>query len=134
MANPSAAPTMQEQLLSEEEIVAASVEAGPRKCGIYFLIADDELKYVGQSINVEARVAVHKNERDFDRWYWVPCSSYQLNKMERLYIDRFLPPWNMDNKTMLRREELARPPAPLTVNDNERRSLESLTRAVSVLE
>jgi hypothetical protein len=123
---------MQKQLLSAEEIVAASLEAGPRKCGIYFLIKDDELKYVGQSIDVEARLGGHR-WRSFDPWYWVPCLPDQLNTMERQYIDLFLPSWNSDNRTALRREELARS-TPSSANEIERLRLERLRRAASVLE
>ncbi len=91
-------------LLSDTEIVAASIPPRRRKCGIYFLIKDEELKYVGQSIDVDGRLADHR-WREFDRWHWVPCAAEDLDSLERRYLDAFLPTWNSDPSTVARRRE-----------------------------
>jgi hypothetical protein len=116
-------------ILTATEIVAASISAAPLlKCGIYFLVMDGELKYVGQSVNVEARVASHRQNRQFDRWHWIECPCDQLNALERAYIDAYLPPWNMDGRTAFLR---LYPPKPPT---EEELRMARMRRAVAVLE
>ncbi len=98
-------------LLLDTEIIASSVPPYPRKCGVYFLIKDHELKYVGQSIDVEGRLREHRS-RGFDRWHWIPCAAEELDSLERRYLDAFLPPWNSDPLTVTRRKAL-QPPVPV---------------------
>jgi hypothetical protein len=98
-------------LLTAEEIIAASVPASVQ-CGIYFLIKDGELKYVGQSVNIGARIGAH-GWRGFDRWHFIVCPRDQLDAIERAYLDRFLPPWNDDGRTARLREEIKRANTPL---------------------
>ena len=65
-------------------------------CGVYFLIADGEIVYVGQSVNVGARMAAHRNSgKEFDRYAWISCPAEQLDVMESLYIHVFRPPLNI---------------------------------------
>lgn len=58
--------TQEPALLAVAEIVAASVPT-LKKCGIYFLIKGGEIKYVGQSVNIDARLGAH-HWRGFDRY------------------------------------------------------------------
>jgi hypothetical protein len=62
-------------------------------CGVYFLLRQDTIVYVGQSINVLTRIADHKREgiKNFDRIFVVQCSAVELNHLEALYIDKFRP-------------------------------------------
>ena len=49
-----------------DEILRAS-EPHRTLCGVYFLIKDDVVVYVGQSIDVDSRLATHKRKHvDFD--------------------------------------------------------------------
>jgi hypothetical protein len=86
------------------------------KTGIYFLINNDEIVYVGQSIDIDHRVAQHRlqGHRKFARWAWVPCLKSQLRALERTYLDYFLPAWNIDYKTKTGRA--ARPSEPKAEN------------------
>lgn len=93
------------------EIEAASIEAGglhkglaeileqPRfrpACGVYFLIDDDEVVYVGQSTELHARVAQHRARwKQFDSYTYIPCESSQLAELERHYIRLFRPCLNI---------------------------------------
>lgn len=95
-------------LLPETEIVALSLEIGPSRCGIYFLIQDCRLMYVGQSVNIDARIAQHRRERKFDRYHWIACAPEKLDALERAYLDRFLPPWNTDSRTVTLRGDRRR--------------------------
>jgi hypothetical protein len=65
-------------------------------CGIYFLLRQDTIVYVGQSINVLTRIADHKRDgiKNFDRIFVVQCKQAELNHLEALYIDKFRPVHN----------------------------------------
>ncbi len=79
-------------LLRESEIVAAST-LWTHMSGVYFLIDDTEVVYVGQSVNVYARIAQHK-DKQFDRYAIVPCAVNMLDKLESLYIHCLRPRQN----------------------------------------
>jgi hypothetical protein len=81
-------------LLSEAEIVGA---ANPWELatGVYFLIGGDKVIYVGQSVNVYARIAQHYDKR-FDSFAFIPCGKDMLDSLESLYIHVLRPPLNGD--------------------------------------
>ena len=64
--------------------------------GIYFLIKQNEIVYIGQSINLHSRMASHKISRifDFDAYSWVECDKSDLGDTEAEYILRFKPVLN----------------------------------------
>jgi hypothetical protein len=65
-------------------------------CGVYFLIHKRKIVYVGQSVNVYARVATHANTlKEFDSWSFIESEPDQLNDLESLYIRKFNPPLNL---------------------------------------
>ena len=80
--------------LSEQTIVKNSfpVSSSP---AIYFLIKDDKIMYVGQSINPLNRVGTHISTRKFDRITFLMCHKDQMGALERFYIKKFMPPWNV---------------------------------------
>lgn len=55
-------------------------------CGVYFLYQKDRLRYVGQSVNIPARIAQHRKLRDFDVVRIFPCQANELNDWEGLFI------------------------------------------------
>ena len=67
--------------------------AGP---GIYFLMLDDVVVYVGQAVNMRVRVAAHIGEgtKEFDRVAFVPCHPQNLLRYERSYIEKLVPKYN----------------------------------------
>ena len=79
-------------LLRSEEIVAAASPWGSAS-GVYFLLADDEVVYVGQAINVHARIAQHR-DKSFNRYAFVHCPPQSLNVLESLYIHCLRPRLN----------------------------------------
>lgn len=90
-------------LLREDEIVASS-QAVDAASGVYFLIQDARVVYVGQSVNVYARIMAHKESaKAFDRWAAIPCRKDQLDLIESLYIHLFRPAYNgtMDERKMV---------------------------------
>lgn len=79
-------------LLREEQIIASSLPWDAAS-GIYFLVKDKRVVYVGQSVNVFARIPTHR-DKDFDSYAYIPCSRSTLNRLESLYIHLLQPPLN----------------------------------------
>jgi hypothetical protein len=61
--------------------------------GVYFLIQDSEIVYVGQSTNVMTRLLQHKN-KEWNGWFCVECDMEELTCLEDHYILKFLPKYN----------------------------------------
>ncbi len=80
-------------LLRESEIVQQSSKWGGVS-GVYFLIKQDRIVYVGQSVNVFARIGTHQTDKDFDSIAWLPCDKGVLDKLESIYIHTLQPPLN----------------------------------------
>ena len=83
-------------LLTEEEIVAGAGEV-PGYSGVYFLVSLGKVMYVGQSTNVNVRIASHISTKVFDSVAWVPCTEDKLDALESLYIHCLRPPLNGRN-------------------------------------
>lgn len=83
-------------LLTGDEIVAAAV-ARSAICGVYFLIDDLEIVYVGQSENVHDRLSAHirLKEKQFDSFHFVECHPALLNELEHSYIAALQPKHNI---------------------------------------
>lgn len=79
-------------LLHEQQIVEQSVPMGVLS-GVYFLIREGKVIYVGQSVNVFARMAQHEI-KNFERYAYVPCDKKDLNVLESLYIHCLQPESN----------------------------------------
>ena len=81
-------------LLSESEIVGGA-KPWTMFCGIYFLICQSRVVYVGQSVNVFSRIGAHSNSgKEFDRFAFIPCKSEHLDFLESLYIHLLRPALN----------------------------------------
>lgn len=64
--------------------------------GVYFLIRDGEIVYVGQSVDVLHRIARHRREgRQFDAYSFIECEPSDLDDLERTYIRAFVPEGNL---------------------------------------
>lgn len=65
-------------------------------CGVYFLLQDEDIVYVGQSINVLTRLAEHfrASLKQFNRVFVIECKAAELNHLEAMYIDKFRPKFN----------------------------------------
>lgn len=94
-------------LLTEEEIVTQS-ESVADTCGVYFLIHRGVVVYVGQSVNVHARILQHRAQKEFDRFGFVACDESALDLLESIYIHVLRPPLNG--------EQAGTPCAPLSLD------------------
>lgn len=82
-----------ESLLSQDDICKSAIP-WEKACGVYFLVKNDLVVYVGQSVNVHARIAQHVGQKDFDKYAFVQCSPDALDKVESLYIHFLRPSLN----------------------------------------
>lgn len=93
-------------LLSEAEIIALSKPADPACSGVYFLVRDGKVIYVGQSRKLAIRLETHARWKVFDRLYWIPCEIDGLNALESAYIRAFWPIENRDHTSRKRRRDV----------------------------
>lgn len=77
----------------DEKFIIENSQKVSYPCGIYFLVKDSKVVYVGKSLNVYARIREHK-EFDFDKVFILPYDVNLLNKAEKYFIDKFSPPLN----------------------------------------
>jgi hypothetical protein len=74
-----------------EEVLEAAVPYR-QGSGVYFLIKDKEVIYVGQSLDVFHRMARHKRDsREFDSFAYIECEPERLDELEAAYITAFVP-------------------------------------------
>ena len=64
--------------------------------GVYFLVNDDSVVYVGQSVNPIARIGNHLKEKagKFDKIYFVPVPKHMLDAVEGGFIKLLEPKLN----------------------------------------
>jgi hypothetical protein len=78
-----------------DDILKAAHPLQARASGIYFLLLKKKIIYIGQAVNVFARIGDHaRTTKDFDAWTWIPCPRDNLLKLESQYIQWFRPPLN----------------------------------------
>ena len=80
-------------MLTESEVVDGC-QPWDKAVGVYFLIKNKSVVYVGQSTSVYSRISTHQHIKDFDSIAWVPCELHILDRLESLYIHTFRPPLN----------------------------------------
>lgn len=66
--------------------------------GIYFLISNGELIYIGQSKDIFGRIEDHKNDKVFDHFCYFECKPDQLDYKERKLIKQHKPKLNIAHK------------------------------------
>ena len=80
-------------LLCESSIVDAARQWVP-PTGIYFLIKEKKIVYIGQSTNIFTRITTHAKYKKFDSYSYIPCDQSILDKLESLYIHVYQPELN----------------------------------------
>lgn len=66
----------------------------PVTCGVYALIRDGQVVYVGQSRHVHARIANHQNDKPFDEVLVCEVAQQDLDDVETFLIAMLNPPLN----------------------------------------
>ena len=86
------------ELISEEYINLHSTELTTEdpQAGVYFLIRNGEVVYVGRSGNCMTRIGSHISERkkSFDSYMIYEAPQYECDSLEPLYILKFQPVYN----------------------------------------
>lgn len=82
-----------EELLDATQILRRSIPLKP-VAGIYFLIVQGAIKYVGRSRNLFKRLEEHRLRRVFDSYAVLPCAAEDAAIMEARYIAALRPEWN----------------------------------------
>jgi hypothetical protein len=72
-----------------EELVEVPAMHPP---GVYFLCQENQVVYVGQSMNPSARIAQHQADKQFNRVFMIPTNN--LDAVETMYIKKFKPKYN----------------------------------------
>lgn len=87
---------MSETIFDKEYIVSTKQDVERNKCGIYFLFDGNEVVYVGQSVNILARINVHlaQEKKAFDAFAFVEYPQDVLNEVEAAYIVKLCPRYN----------------------------------------
>lgn len=80
-------------LVSESEVVKRS-SPYVTVTGVYFLIRDDRVVYVGKSNDVHGRLRRHAAEKEFDRVSILRCPTNIIDALEAIYIQLFRPEMN----------------------------------------
>lgn len=97
------------EFLDAAEIVARAQPASIL-CGVYFLVSDGIVVYVGQSIDVLSRIGAHaRSGKRFDSFAFVATRPDQLEDAELEYIQRFRPSLNKKTPTCAARSGLTLP-------------------------
>jgi len=76
-----------------------------RRCGIYFLVKDTTLMYIGQSVNAAGRIATHGSisprtnlpDKDFNKVFYLQWPADDLDRIEGALIRALEPPLNGRN-------------------------------------
>lgn len=84
-------------LLSKDELLSRAFCRDYTLCGIYVLFLADRVMYVGQSTNVQIRLATHAaaGEIPFDRYAFIACDASRLDQTEAAYIAALRPEKNV---------------------------------------
>lgn len=61
---------------------------------IYFLLFNNEVVYVGQTTNLDGRMADHRRHKEFDRVLFMLVPVDQIFAIERYWIKKLDPPYN----------------------------------------
>lgn len=75
------------------DVIVSASKSDVSICGIYFLIKNSEIIYIGQSVNIFSRLQGHKS-KDYDSVAFIPCPKSQLDILETLYILHYEPKLN----------------------------------------
>ena len=65
---------------------------------VYFMVRDQRVIYVGQSVNLAARLTTHNHRHEFDHVFYLPCPREKLDEVEMEFIRTLCPTLNVQGK------------------------------------
>jgi hypothetical protein len=91
-------------ILSNSLLVQGAFSDG---IGVYFLIKDDEIVYIGKSVGLRSRLNRHRRHFDFNRVFIIPHTGNDwLIDLEYVYIKKFRPRLNQSSNPDLRKKRV----------------------------
>ena len=91
------------------EILSLKVKTrSPVIVGVYFLILNEKIVYIGSSSNCHSRIKTHKSNRKmmFQEHFILPTvSREQATQTEKKYIQKFTPKHNLKHNAIAKKEE-----------------------------
>lgn len=67
--------------------------------GVYFLILNKEIIYIGMTNHVFRRINQHQNDgKIFDSFFYIKCQKEKCAELEKFYIKKFMPKFNIEHK------------------------------------
>ena len=84
---------MNKGIIEKEFILENRKKIEEKICCIYFLIKNEEIVYIGQSVNGISRIQQH-TDKDFDSYFILETKKEYLNDLESHYIVKFNPIYN----------------------------------------
>ena len=60
--------------------------------GVYFLLDNEEVVYIGQSVNIFSRILDHqRGNKKFTDFKYIECEKEELNRLEYMYYQKYNP-------------------------------------------
>lgn len=99
-------------------ITAVTLKEGQDACGIYFLLLNGRVIYVGQSTSIARRAKTHRKTLAFDEVQFIEVEADKLDEAERKFILELKPEKNGSMRDGRRDycEPKAKPPKEITGN------------------
>lgn len=88
-----------EKLKCHPEIIRASYKIS--LAGVYFLINEGIVVYVGRSPNIPSRLEAHMGHIPFDSIHTIAAEGFEMERLEQLYIAAFTPKYNIYHKSKI---------------------------------
>jgi hypothetical protein len=80
---------------------ADEVRNAPQSSGVYFLYQGQFVVYVGESVNIKARLSGHDQQGRFDAAGFLLCDPHQRKRLEAFYKGLLDPPLNHESSDRL---------------------------------
>ena len=85
------------QLEHSENIKASPEMLLEIKEGVYFLVNNDVIVYVGKSVNIAKRIISHieKGDKSFSDMFFIEVNGWERHKLETACIKKYKPRYNI---------------------------------------
>ncbi len=79
---------------NKQDIINISTPVTHFTIGVYFLLHENEIVYIGQTKFGLSRVFNHVKNKIFDKYSFIECGIDELNQLESAYIIKYNPKYN----------------------------------------
>lgn len=95
-------PVDEDGLVSTPSIRTLAKPVSASKCGVYFLLSEGEIVYIGRSIDCTRRLLEHiaAPSKAFDSYHIIECDAKAIDELEARYIRKFRPMLNINRRRL----------------------------------